>query len=87
MNTFENWCDSQNIPATTDRRAVWNAALEEGAKAAYEVRKQAVDKFANADNLSGCDAAYQQVVAAEKITRAIRAMQTTAGAAGGEVRP
>jgi hypothetical protein len=70
VNTFENWCDSQNLPATADRRAVWNAALEEAAKAAGGKGNRAA--------LPCC------VDTAIGIERAIRAMQTTAGAAGGE---
>jgi predicted RNA-binding Zn-ribbon protein involved in translation (DUF1610 family) len=82
--TFEQFMQTNGSTchdAPSAAREFWNGALEEAAKAADEVRKQAVDKFANAADLSDCDSAYQRVVAAEKTARAIRAMQTTAGAA------
>jgi hypothetical protein len=70
VSSFENWCDSHYIPATADRRAVWNAALKEAAKAA--------DERAQREQTSDIALRFRA------LAHDIRAMQTTAGAAGGE---
>jgi hypothetical protein len=87
VNAFNKLISTLPVLTTDEEvlgRLLWNAALEEAAKAADEMETDAARFTKTPINpLSGMIEGERKSTAND-LARAIRAMQTTAGAAGGE---